>query len=142
MFLSWHIYVFQNQSTLYSCLNVKEFLAWSRCEIWSLSDCNWTWTQHHLVHKRTLNHLAKLARWLSCVHHSNNYSQHSSMLKWLSVCLWTKWLWVWVQLQKLRCYHFFIAEIIFESVNLKQMENNYFFIKEYISKHRAKRRML
>ena len=28
---------------------------------------NWTQTHNHLVHKRTLNHLAKLAKWLSCV---------------------------------------------------------------------------
>ena len=33
----------------------------------ALSGCNWTWTHNHLVHKRTLNHLAKLAKWLSCV---------------------------------------------------------------------------
>ena len=32
-----------------------------------LIDCNWTQTQNHLVRKRTLNHLAKLAKWLSCV---------------------------------------------------------------------------
>ena len=31
------------------------------------SDCNWTRTHNHLVHKRTLNHLAKLDKWLSCV---------------------------------------------------------------------------
>ena len=33
-----------------------------------LSDCNWIRTHNHLVHKRTLNHLAKLAslaKWLS-----------------------------------------------------------------------------
>ena len=36
-------------------------------EIWSLSDCNWTQTHNHLVHKRTLIHLAKLAKSLSCV---------------------------------------------------------------------------
>ena len=32
------------------------------------SNCNWTRTHDHLVHKRTLNHLAKLAslaKWLS-----------------------------------------------------------------------------
>ena len=52
-------YLFQSESTLYSCLNVKELLAWSRYEIWSLSDCNWIWTQNHLVRKRTLNHLPK-----------------------------------------------------------------------------------
>ena len=28
----------------------------------NLSDCNWTRTHNHLVHKRTLNHLAKLAK--------------------------------------------------------------------------------
>ena len=32
-----------------------------------LGDCNWTRTHNHLVHKRTLNHLAKQAKGLSCV---------------------------------------------------------------------------
>ena len=32
-----------------------------------LSDCNGTWTHYHLVRKRTLNHLVKLAKCLSCV---------------------------------------------------------------------------
>ena len=31
------------------------------------NDCNWTRTHTHLVHKGTLNHLAKLTKWLSCV---------------------------------------------------------------------------
>ena len=60
-------YAFQSESTLYSCLDVKELLALSRHEIWRLSDCNWTRTRNHLVHKGTLNPLAKLAKWLSCV---------------------------------------------------------------------------
>ena len=47
------------------------------------SHCNWTRTRHHLVHKRTLNHQAKLA----------------SLAKSLSFRLLTKWLWVRVQLQ-------------------------------------------
>ena len=65
---SCHVtYAFQSESSLYICLNVKELLAPSRREIWSLSDCNWTRTHNHLVHKRTLNHLAKLAKWLSSV---------------------------------------------------------------------------
>ena len=42
------------------CLNVKELLVRSRREIWSLSYCNWTWTQNQLVRKRSLNHLANL----------------------------------------------------------------------------------
>ena len=64
----YHVtYAFQSESTLYKCLNVKELLARSRREIWRWSDCNWIRTHNHLVHKRTLNHLAKLAKWLSCV---------------------------------------------------------------------------
>ena len=44
-----------------------------------LSNCNGT---------RTLNHLAKLA----------------SLVKWLSVCLWTKWLLIRVPLQSLKLH--------------------------------------
>ena len=49
-------------------LNVKELLARSRRHIWSLSDSNVIQTHKHLVCKRTLNHLAKLAKWLSSFH--------------------------------------------------------------------------
>ena len=35
---------FQSESTLYSSMNVKEILAWSRRKIWNLSDCNWNRT--------------------------------------------------------------------------------------------------
>ena len=75
---SYHVtYAFQSEATLYSCLDVKELLARSRREIWRLKDCNWTPPHNNLVHKRTLNQLAKLA----------------SLAKWLIVRLWTKWLW-------------------------------------------------
>ena len=71
---SCHVtYVFQSESTLYSWLNIKELLTRSRHEIWSLSDFNWTRTQSHLVRKRTLNHMTKLA---------------------MIVCLLTKCFWV------------------------------------------------
>ena len=71
---SYHVTdAFQSESTLYSWLNVKELLAQSRGDIWSSSDCNMTRTHNHLVRKRTLNHWANWA-------------------KWLSVCLRTKWL--------------------------------------------------
>ena len=49
------------------CLNVKELLAGSRHHIWSLSDGNLIRTHNHLVRKRTLNYLANLAKWLSCL---------------------------------------------------------------------------
>ena len=62
MFLSCHVRVFRvnphsivawisRNSLLYNFLNVKKLLAWSRHKIWSLKDCNWTWTHSHLVHK-------------------------------------------------------------------------------------------
>ena len=64
----YHVtYIFQSESTLYSCLNVKELLAVNRCETWSLSDCNWTQSHNHLVQKWTLHHLATLAKWLRSV---------------------------------------------------------------------------
>ena len=56
----YHVpYAFQSEPTIYSYLNVKELLARSRREILSLRDGNWTRTHNNLVHKRTLNHLAK-----------------------------------------------------------------------------------
>ena len=61
------------------CLNAKELLAQSRCFIWSVSDSNKIRTENHLVRKRTLSHLAELA-------------------KLLSVCLRTKRLWVRISL--------------------------------------------
>ena len=85
--ISSTLYV-QSESTLYSYQNVKELLARSRHEIWSLSDCNWTRTRNHLVRKRTFPHLAKLAK----------------LAKWLSAHLRTKWLWVRVQLQSVKCH--------------------------------------
>ena len=65
---SYHVtYAFQSESTHYSRLNLKELLTQSRSDIWSFSDCNCTPTHKHLVYERTLNHLAKLVKLLSCV---------------------------------------------------------------------------
>ena len=63
-----------------ACLNVKELLAWSRRHIWSLSDSNGIRTHNHLVRKRTLNHLAKLAKWLSCLVSTYLYGAFDCML--------------------------------------------------------------
>ena len=78
---SCHVmYTFQGESTFYSCLNVKEFFSRSKCEIWRWSDCNCTPTQNHLVLKWTLNYLAKLAKWLSCVLSTSLYGAFDCML--------------------------------------------------------------
>ena len=45
---SYHVtQAFQSEYTLYSCLNVKEFLALSRHKICSLRECDWTRTHNH-----------------------------------------------------------------------------------------------
>ena len=79
-------YEFQSESTLYSCLNVKELLAQNKCDIWSLSDSNGIRTHNYLVCKTALNHLAKLA----------------SLAKWLSFHLQTKLQWVRLPLLSLK----------------------------------------
>ena len=62
------------------CLNVKILLARSRRRIWILSDSNEFRTHSHLVRKRTINHLAKLAKWLSCIAISYLYVAFDCML--------------------------------------------------------------
>ena len=65
---SCHVtYAFQNESTLYICLNVKELLTRKCRNIWSLSDCNGIRTNNHLVCKPTLNHLVKLTKSLNWI---------------------------------------------------------------------------
>ena len=83
---SYHVtYAFEIESTLYSRLNVNELLARRKCEVWSLSDCNWTRIYNHLVHKGTLNHLAKLAKWLSCSVSTYLYHAFDCMFLWCHV---------------------------------------------------------
>ena len=69
VFLTCHVhaYAFESESTPYSCLIVNELVVPGTSEIWRLSDCNWTRAQNHLFRIQALNHLAKLAKWLSCV---------------------------------------------------------------------------
>ena len=88
----YHVtYEFESESTLYSCLNVKEILARSRRHIWRLSDCNGTRTHNHLVRERILNHLAKLATWLSSVVSTYLYCSFDCMF--LS-CHVRDWEWI------------------------------------------------
>ena len=75
---SYHVtYPFQGEFTLFSCLNVKELFARNRPDICRLCDYNEIsiilHSHNHLDRKQTRNHWASLA-------------------KWLSVCLWTKWV--------------------------------------------------
>ena len=47
--------------------------------VWRLSDWSGTGTQNHLVCKQTLNHLAKLAKWLSFAVSTYLYSAFECM---------------------------------------------------------------
>ena len=62
------------------CLNLGELLAQSMRHIWSLSSSNGIRTHKHLVCKRTLSHLAKLAKLLSCVVSFYLYSRFDCIL--------------------------------------------------------------
>ena len=84
---SYHVaYAFQSESTICSCLNVKELLARSRHKILSLSDSNWTRTQNHLVCKWTLNH-SRLAKCQGT--HCLKQARHLKF-KWLMQCSYLK----------------------------------------------------
>ena len=88
----YHVsYEFESESTLYSWMNVKELLARSRHHIWWLSDCNGTRTHNHLVRKRTINHLAKLAKWLSCAVSTYLYGVFACMFYSCHVRVW-EWI--------------------------------------------------
>ena len=49
--------------------------------LWNLSDCNWTRTRNHLVHKRTLNHGA-VVQWLSLLHSFKSCSRRVRDSRW------------------------------------------------------------
>ena len=59
MFSSCHARVPELIHTLYlpECQGTP---CWKQVRIGSLSDCNWTQIQNHLVHKQALNHLTSL----------------------------------------------------------------------------------
>ena len=101
------IYVW-SESSLFVCRDIKEFLAVNRHQIWNLSTCNGRRTHNHLVRKRTLKYLAKLARWLSCV--VKTYLHDALTVCFCLSChiirvenkaLDAKWLWVRIKLQLL-----------------------------------------
>ena len=100
----------------FSKFYIKAGLIWikHRRDIWNLTDSNGIRIHNHLVCKQTLNHLAKLAKWLSCVmitylcgvlmHRTDKYLQdRSSLPKWLSIPIRSKWLCVQISLLSRKC---------------------------------------
>ena len=86
-------YSFQSESTLYRCLKMKKLYSRNRRQIWSLSDCKWTQTHNHLVHKRILSRLATLVKLLSCIMNTFLYVAFDCMFlschAHLSDCIYT-----------------------------------------------------
>ena len=62
---SYHVtYAFQSESTLHSCLNVKELLAHSETRTWHDKNIQSN-APYRKVLTTQLNYLASLAKWLS-----------------------------------------------------------------------------
>ena len=78
-------HAFQSESTLYSCLNVKELLARNRCNIWSLSYSN------------GIHDIASVK--YSQMHRMYKYLKHSSII-------WPVWLNGWVFVYELSGHWF------------------------------------
>ena len=86
MFLSC-LYTFHTKSTLSICLNFKKLLARNRHDSSSLGHCNGTRTDNHSVRKLTLNHFAKLTKWLRWVTSTYLYGAFHCMFLWCHVRL-------------------------------------------------------
>ena len=84
---------FQSESTLYSCLNVKELFTRNRRDIWSLNDCIilpvWRlfrarsfleFRQLKSVDLWSVKRIRDMIRTLSQMHRTDKYSQHSSII--------------------------------------------------------------
>ena len=95
--------------------NTRAYSKYQKMTASNVCDCNWTQTHNHLVQKRILNHLDKLA----------------SLAKWLSICLRTKWLCVRVQLQspKLQISRLIRAS---NSLTFRQLESVDSFWNAYV----------
>ena len=116
MFFSCHVRILETVHTLY-LLEFQETLCLKQFKIGSVSDCNWTQTHNQLVHKQTLNGLAKLATWLVLNDHLIS-SQLASMAKWLSVRLWINWFWFRFQLQLLRIREKFQGRLLLKLLEI------------------------
>ena len=66
MSLSCHACISECIHNLYLA-ECKELLGSNRIDIWNLSDWNKTQIHNHLLLKKTLNHLAKITKWLSWI---------------------------------------------------------------------------
>ena len=87
---SYHVtYAFQSESTLYSCLNVKEILAQNRRDIWNLSEkfryhvCFEQWVldiQANIECGFTLKIVRDMIITYRQMHRTDNYSQYSSVI--------------------------------------------------------------
>ena len=64
--LSSHVLAL-SEYPFWSRLNFKELLVWNKDDVWKLISLNQFKIHNNFNCKRTLNHLEKLAKWVSCV---------------------------------------------------------------------------
>ena len=81
-------HVFQSESIPYSCLNVKELLAQNKHNL-NFKWLQWEWNPQALS-LLTNTHLAKLAKWLSCVVSNCLYGAFDFMFLSCNVCVLDK----------------------------------------------------
>ena len=79
------MYAFQSESTLYSCLNVKELLAQSRLEIWTSDFApalskEFLDIQETIEYGFTLKRVRDMTRAYIQMHRTDKYSQHNSII--------------------------------------------------------------
>ena len=112
--------MFQSESPIYSCLNVKELFARSRRHLWRLSDCNETRSHNYFVPKRTLNNLAKLAKLLRCVVSTYLYGAFVCMFLSCQVCV-SEWIHQCNYSNRsswLKCFYFFDSMYILLAIHV------------------------
>ena len=91
----------------------RNFRYGNRHDICRLHDCNGTRTHSHLVCKRTLNYLAKLA----------------NLVKWLSACSQTKKMSVQVPLQsEIYYYHYSVGNLLCKKLIMKNSTSRWKFL--------------
>ena len=98
------------------------------------SDCNWTRTHNHLVHKRAISHLAKPAKWLSGIVNTYLYGAFDCMFLscHVRVSEWIHTLWLpgcqgtpcSKQARNLKFNAFQSESALYSCLNVKNIQSN------------------
>ena len=87
IYYNLHVYCIKKLALTSKLILISKF-KWLKL---GLSDCNWTKPHNDLFHKETLNHLAKLTKWLSCFVSTYLYSAIDCMSLSCHACI-SEWI--------------------------------------------------